>query len=83
MSEDGICHWYLYNPVDKSVVEEALPIWESIRCGKDAPRVLILGNESFASIRKEMEKHIRNTYLKSIQAPLGAKPRLVTWMELV
>ena len=29
-----------------------------------------------------LEKFIRNTYFKKIQAPLGATPRLVTWMEL-
>ena len=34
-------------------------------------------------VRKEMERHIRNTYLRKIQAPLGAAPRLITWMQLV
>ena len=83
MAEKGIFRWFLYNPVDKSVVEEVLPIWKSIHCDKNQPRVLTLGDEAFAFIRKDMEKHIRNTYLKSIQAPLGASARLVTWMELV
>ena len=33
-------------------------------------------------IRKRIEKHIKNTYLKRVDAPVGVKPRLRCWMEL-
>jgi len=29
-----------------------------------------------------LEKHIKDTYLKSLQAPIGVKPVLKAWMEL-
>ena len=33
-------------------------------------------------IRLAVEKHIKNTYLKKVQAPVGVKPTLKCWMEL-
>jgi len=33
-------------------------------------------------IRKKIEKHIKNTCLKQLQAPLGVKASLKAWMEL-
>ena len=33
-------------------------------------------------IRKQVEKHIKNSYFKSLQAPVGVKARLKAWMEL-
>ena len=33
-------------------------------------------------IRLKIEKHIKNTYLKQVQAPVGVKPTLKCWMEL-
>jgi hypothetical protein len=32
--------------------------------------------------RKKIEAHIRNTYLKSLQAPLEPQPALIAWMEV-
>ena len=32
--------------------------------------------------RKKIEKHIKNTYLRELQAPAGVKPTLKAWMEL-
>jgi len=29
-----------------------------------------------------VDKHITNTYLKKVQAPIGVKPVLKAWMEL-
>lgn len=82
-AEGGICRWFLYDPSAKKVTEEVAPIWHAVRCEKTTPRSLSLDSAGFQTVRKEVEKHIRNTYLKSIQAPLGATARLVTWMELV
>jgi hypothetical protein len=30
----------------------------------------------------KVQRHIKNTYLKSVQVPLGIKPVLKAWMEL-
>jgi hypothetical protein len=35
-----------------------------------------------ADARKTVENHIKNTYLKDVQAPVGAKPELIGWMEI-
>ena len=33
-------------------------------------------------IRGEVEKHLKNTYLRQVQAPVGVNPVLRAWMEL-
>jgi hypothetical protein len=38
--------------------------------------------ETLSEIRKKIEKHIKNTYLRRVQAPQGVKPTLKAWMEL-
>ena len=38
--------------------------------------------KTLLDIRKRVEKHVKNTYLKRVDAPLGVTPRLVCWMEL-
>ena len=37
---------------------------------------------TLAEIRGKVEKHIKNTWLKRMQAPVGVKPVLKAWMEL-
>ncbi|GAI51290.1 unnamed protein product, partial [marine sediment metagenome] len=51
-------------------------------CSQDTKRVVKQGVTKLAPARKAIEKHIKNTYLKDIQAPIGAKPTLVAWMEI-
>ena len=52
----------------------------------DATRRLLqsrkLDQKTLGSLRATLEKHIKNTYLKSVQAPVGVKPVLRAWMEL-
>jgi phosphatidylserine/phosphatidylglycerophosphate/cardiolipin synthase-like enzyme len=38
--------------------------------------------EQTKSIRAKIDRHIKNTYLKKVQAPIGIKPILKAWMEL-
>ena len=33
-------------------------------------------------IRAKVLKHIKNTYLTRVDAPIGVKPKLKCWMEL-
>ena len=80
--EAGITKWYLYNVEKDSIIEEPTSIIDIIRSDPETPRSLHLGKESLVEIRKKMDKHIKNTYLKSIQAPIGVKPKLMTWMEI-
>jgi hypothetical protein len=41
-----------------------------------------LEQKDLTDIRLKVEKHIKNSYLKSLQAPIGVKPVLKAWMEL-
>jgi len=34
------------------------------------------------SIRQKVDKYIKDTYLRKVQAPQGVKPTLKAWMEL-
>ena len=82
MAEEGMYKWFVLDPAAKTVSESVGAIWHAIRCEKNEPRIVTIAHDDFSTIRKMMEKHIRNTYLKKIQAPLGAAPRLVTWLQL-
>ena len=54
-----------------------------IRCRPETPRKHDISNETLSDIRAKIEKHIKNTYLKQLDVPIGSpKPLLVCWMEL-
>ena len=53
-----------------------------VRSTPDTPRVTEIEQSTLATARKAVEKHIKNTYLKSAQAPVGVKPLLKCWIEL-
>ncbi len=79
---DGMYRWYLIDPESKAITEQTFEIWKAIQCEPEEPRILTTTEEEFASLRKSVETHIKKNYLKAVQAPLGVKPRLVTWMQL-
>jgi len=39
-------------------------------------------DETLTEIRGMVEKHIKNSYFKKVQAPVGVKATLKAWMEL-
>jgi hypothetical protein len=78
----GYTQWYLYDLASEKVVEEPAEIVALIRSTPETPRYRSLINETLTDIRKKIEKHIKNTYFKKVQAPLGIKARLKAWMEL-
>ena len=80
--EAGITKWYLYDVDSGDIAEEPTIINDLIASTPDTPRVLNISRESLIEIRKSMDKHIKNTYLKSVQAPIGVKPKLTAWMEI-
>jgi superfamily II DNA or RNA helicase len=80
--EAGETKWLLYDLADGKVVEEAADIVDVIRSELDAPRHCVIERETLSEIRLKVEKHIKNTYLKRMQAPVGVKPKLKAWMEL-
>lgn len=79
---DGWYRWYMLDPETKKIVESPYDIWKAIQCKPDEPRKLHTNEFEFSDARKIIESHIKKNYMRSVQAPLGVKPRLVTWMEL-
>ena len=80
--EAGTTCWYLYDLDRESVLEEPGEIAEAIRSTPETPRCCTMDQPTLLDIRKRIERHLKNTYLKRVDAPLGVKPRLHCWMEL-
>lgn len=78
----GRAAWFLYDPDTAKILEEPAAIIAAIRCTPETPRHCTASKETLADIRAKIEKHIRGTYLKSVQAPVGVAPNLKAWMEL-
>ncbi len=74
--------WYLYDLDRDAILEEAGEIVASIRSKPNTPRKCAADEATLVDLRTRVEKHIKNTYLKRVDAPLGVKPALKCWMEL-
>jgi len=82
-SEDaGYTRWYLYNLDSKEILEEASEIVSVIRSTPNTPRRRALPDKTLSEIRGEVENHLKNTYFKKVQAPIGVKAKLKAWMEV-
>jgi len=80
--EAGTTRWYLCDLDRDAVLEEPAEIIGSIRSKPDTPRKCTTEEKTLVEIRAKVEKHIKNTYLKRVDAPVGVKPALRCWMEL-
>jgi ERCC4-like helicases len=80
--EAGTTRWYLYDLDQSTVREEPSAIVDHIRSTRETPRKCTAGEATLIDIRAKVEKHIKNGYLKRIDAPIGVKPALKCWMEL-
>lgn len=80
--EAGSTQWYCYDLATAQVSEDAPGIMPHIRCDPPTPRRTNISQETLSEIRGKVEKLIKNSYLKRVQAPVGVKPVLRAWMEL-
>ena len=80
--ETGFTSWYLYNLSDGKITQEPADIVNLIRSQTDTPRHHSIQEITLKEIRENIEKHIKNSYLKKVQAPIGVKAKLKAWMEL-
>ncbi len=80
--EAGRTAWYLCDLASDAVVEEPTEIVGAIRSAPETPRRCIIEQATLAEIRATIEKHIKNSYLKKVQAPVGVKAVLKAWMEV-
>lgn len=80
--EAGFSRWYLYSIANEKIIEEPTEIIGLIRCKPETPRKRTMEEKTLTEIRTAIEKHIKNSYLRQVQAPIGIKPTLKAWMEL-
>lgn len=80
--EAGTTRWYLYSPETKKLDQEPADIAPGIRSEPKTPRKCVMSEKDLKDARAFVEKHITNTYLRQIQAPIGVKPVLKCWMEI-
>lgn len=73
--------WYFYDAENDEVIEDVRDIWPEIRCGIDTERYTEEGPGGLKDVLKKVERHIQK-HLMKIQAPMGEKPKLITWMEI-
>ena len=80
--EAGNTQWYLYDIDKDSILEEPSDIIDTIRSKPNTKRVCEMERVKLTDIRAKIEKHIKNTYLKKVDAPIGVRPILKCWMEI-
>jgi hypothetical protein len=80
--EAGTTQWYLYDLATEEVISEPTEIINLIRSKLDTPRRCSIEQQTLADIRSKLDKHVNNTYLKKVQAPMGVHASLKAWMEL-
>ncbi|MFN3626097.1 MAG: hypothetical protein ACK4TP_18845 [Hyphomicrobium sp.] len=78
----GDVRWYFRDAATGEIAEDAARIAALVRSTPETPRRLNAPRTTLAEAREAVEKHIRNGYLKQMQAPVGVKPILKAWMEL-
>ncbi|MEI7733469.1 MAG: helicase-related protein [Verrucomicrobiota bacterium] len=78
----GRTAWYLYDFATSKILDQPEEIHAYIQCQLDTPRRVEMTAAALRTVRLKIETHIKNTYLKQMQAPVGVKPTLKCWMEL-
>lgn len=78
----GHVQWYLHDLACGSTLDDAPQIVDAIRCQPETPRHCEIAPATLKEVREKIEKHIKNTYLKKVQAPLGVQAELKAWLEL-
>ena len=81
-TENGPCQWYLYQMENGNIFEECSEIIASVQCSNDEPRCCKNEQKTLIEIQEKVRKHIKNSYLKKVEAPVSAKPKLLAWMEI-
>jgi superfamily II DNA or RNA helicase len=80
--EAGTTRWYLYDLDRDAILEDPAEIIDSIRSKPDTPRKCTTEEMTLVELRAKVRRHVTNTYLKRVDAPVGVQPSLKCWMEL-
>ena len=74
--------WLVLDLKSGKVLDDAAEIDAVIHCEPETPRQCHIAQATLTEARAKVEKHLKNGYLRQIQAPLGVVPQLIAWMEL-
>lgn len=75
--------WHVLQEGQSHVLEQPGEIVRSVRSIPEDNRIVSRDGTTLADARAAIEKHIRNTYTKRVDAPVTApKPKLQCWMEV-
>jgi len=80
--ESGNSRWFFYQMDNQQIYENINKIVEIIRSKKNTPRNCEFPQEKLIEIKKKVETHIKNNYLKNIDAPIGVNAKLKCWLEI-
>jgi hypothetical protein len=78
----GTTRWYFFDGAKGEIVTDPADIVDSIRSTVDTPRVCTTEKPTLLEMRDAVLRHIKNSYLKRVDAPVGVIPHLRCWMEL-
>ncbi len=78
----GDVRWYLYDLGTDKIVDDGPQIIDFIRCEPQTPRRTNIAHTTLSAVRDKVEKHIKTTYLRKVQAPPQVGVTLRAWMEL-
>ncbi|MFA5263151.1 MAG: helicase-related protein, partial [Opitutaceae bacterium] len=78
----GFTKWYYYDFPSDQIIEEPERIIAVIRSQPATARNISITPSILQGVRAKVEKHVKNTYLRQVQAPLGVEVVLKCWMEL-
>jgi superfamily II DNA/RNA helicase len=82
IDEAGFTRWYYYNLATGEIFDNAPEIHPLIESAPETERQTIIDHDILRQARQQLDTHIKNSYLKDVQAPVGVRPVLLTWMEL-
>jgi hypothetical protein len=80
--ENGTAQWFLYDVQNGKILEAPEQIHGLIQSTEQTPRRCVMEPETLVDIRRKIEAYIHENYMRSRQAPVGAKATLKAWMEL-
>jgi len=81
--EAGVTRWYLHKLPEGELLDHPGAIADAIRSTPETQRQCVASEQSLIDIRDSVIKHIKNGYLKQLNAPVNSpKPALISWMEL-
>jgi len=85
--KSGPVKWYFFDRVTEKIHESdndvaLLHCWSAVRSAEGTERLETLEKDRLSDARKKVESHIRNGYLRAIQAPIGSRPTLLAWMDI-